>query len=77
MIIHKRFNNPEPFLKLVREYAVGDKEDAWFTSLTLTSFDLAESLRTKFGEVITDLPQGLKNRGIITIEDCEWLSTIL
>ena len=68
MIIHKRFNNAEPFLKLVYEYAVGNKQGGWFSQLTLTPIDLAGELRTKLGEGITDLTQGLVDRGVMSKE---------
>jgi hypothetical protein len=77
IIIHKRFNRPEPFCKLVQEYSVSSNQDSWFTQLKLTPINLAGELRTKFGEKITDLPQGLRDRGLITAEDCELLRASL
>ncbi len=76
--IHKRFNEPDPFSKLVQEHAVGDKQGGWFSQLTLTPIDLAGELRTQFGEeIITDLHQGLVSRGVITAEDYELLRASL
>lgn len=62
-ILHRRFRNPEPWLRLVEKHAVTGNE--WFCFLSVDPIDLAGQLRAKHGLQICDvfarasLPSGI------------------
>ncbi|NKL65697.1 hypothetical protein [Rhizobium leguminosarum] len=53
MALHRRFNRPEIWQRIVGQYAVtGEK---WFARLSLVPVDLAGQLRAEHGAQITDI----------------------
>ncbi len=62
-ILHRRFSNPQSWLRLVEQHAVTGEE--WFHQLKLEPIDLAAGLRAEHGPEIADifarapLPKGI------------------
>ena len=53
MALHQRFQRPEIWRRIVKQYAVTG--DEWFARLSLIPIDLAADLRTKYGSQIADV----------------------